>query len=220
MTDDFVTVLLQEAQASGIELRLVDGQLKFSCYLPPSDPVVMAILRNAKEIAERLKAESCAETPDSTVRFRERESGSLGPYRDALVALQASCPVGIGDSSWRMAIADAEAFIRRWWRQAAAFGWSRNDLFAVPKSDFSHRSDFFYPPGLEGGLCWRLRGDTVRELWTRHAVLSTGDVVVRLFADEWARSHAVYIKRARGVAAVKTQRAGRSPSHPRVDVPF
>jgi hypothetical protein len=216
--DDFVTVLLQEAEASGIELHLVDGRLKFSGYLHPSDPVVTAILRNAREVAERLKTAAKPPTgDDDTEREKDitaSEIGATRSYSDALEALQARRPVGISEPSWRLALADAEVFIRRWWRQAAAFGWSCNDLFAVPKSDFAHRSDFFYPPDLEGGLCWRLRGDTVRELWTRHAVLSSGETVVRLSAAEWAQARAAYIKRAGGVAVAgeKTQQAA--------DVPF
>jgi hypothetical protein len=128
-------------------------------YLDPSDPDVATALRELRMAAKTGNA-------------------ALGPYHGDLESIRLGAPHGGGiDSLLPLFLADAETFLRRWSDQAVRLGWTGYDLFCAPQrhSVFPHLSC-----EIDGGLCWRLRGDVVKELWDDRAVLSTGETIARL----------------------------------------
>ena len=53
------------------------------------------------------------------------------PYFENLADLRRCCPECMNIDRWATAIADGEAFLAKWGRQAKAIGWTAHDLFGL-----------------------------------------------------------------------------------------
>ena len=105
----------------------------------------------------------------------KNESSKLGAklWRD-LDALQVECPAYVEAKRWRQAVEDARRFVAEWGEQAAALGWTADDLFGLapipdrPKARFERLSRYDLT-----GLVWLLRGRRVIALTEITAVIET-----------------------------------------------
>src|SRR5262249_29105558 len=52
-------------------------------------------------------------------------------YARTFTALERQCPVHVAPDDWRQAIEDGYRFLARWGEQAAALGWTTQDLFGL-----------------------------------------------------------------------------------------
>jgi hypothetical protein len=64
------------------------------------------------------------------------------------------CPAGVGHDRWLQAREDAGVFLETWAEQAAALGWTAEDLFRLHPTEPMARYDAM-------GLVWLLRGRPV-----------------------------------------------------------
>jgi len=105
----------------------------------------------------------------------KNESSKLSAklWRD-LDALQVECPAYVEAKRWRQAVEDARRFVAEWGEQAAALGWTADDLFGLapipdrPKARFERLSRYDLT-----GLVWLLRGRRVIALTEITAVIET-----------------------------------------------
>ena len=105
----------------------------------------------------------------------KNESSKLSAklWRD-LDALQVECPAYVEAKRWRQAVEDARRSVAEWGEQAAALGWTADDLFGLapipdrPKARFERLSRYDL-----SGLVWLLRGRRVIALTEITAVIET-----------------------------------------------
>jgi len=91
--------------------------------------------------------------------------GGLLPLADAFAILQRKCPGYVEPAIWRQAVADSQQFMDTWGKQAAALGWTAEELFGLheppsnphPSYDRLARYDC-------KGLVWILEGRPVLAL--------------------------------------------------------
>lgn len=92
---------------------------------------------------------------------------------EALAVLERRCPDGIEAGDWQHAVEDGRRFIVQWGDQAAALGWSADDLLGLqpvppsPHPTFRRLSRYDLL-----GLVWMLRGRPVTALTTESAVIA------------------------------------------------
>jgi hypothetical protein len=108
-----------------------------------------------------------------------RASGK--PFGRVFEALEARCPDHIEPGRWQRAVEDGRRFLARWGEQAAALGWTTQDLFGlhnVPDAPTpSYRRLSRYD---ETGLIWLLRGRPVVALTDSAAAIEnrTGAITI------------------------------------------
>jgi hypothetical protein len=89
-------------------------------------------------------------------------------------ALETECPEYVPAERWQQTVEDARRFIAVWGEQAAALGWTADDLFGLapipdrPKPRFERLSRYDLT-----GLVWLLRGRCVIALTEITAVIET-----------------------------------------------
>jgi hypothetical protein len=127
--------------------------------------------RGSCELAKREKCESVATTrrepppPQpgaATSSLNSHFASSQRSHARVLAVLEARCPDHIEPGRWQQAVEDGYRFLGRWGEQAAALGWTTQDLFGlhtVPNTPTpSYRRLSRYD---ETGLIWLLRGRPV-----------------------------------------------------------
>jgi hypothetical protein len=96
------------------------------------------------------------------------------PYAGAFNDLAAACPAYVEPDRWQRCLEDARAFLPTWGEQAAALGWTADDLFQLhspppnPKPSYSRLSRHDCR-----GLLWGLDGCRVVALSSNSAVVAT-----------------------------------------------
>jgi hypothetical protein len=89
-------------------------------------------------------------------------------YARTVAALERQCPDHVAPDDWQQAIEDGRRFLARWGEQAAALGWTTQDLFGLhtkpdaPTPSYQRLSRYD-----ETGLIWLLRGRSVDPRMTR-----------------------------------------------------
>ena len=78
------------------------------------------------DIIRRVEAEGRQPTPNP-----ESIPTPDNPYASILDPLRARCPVHVPPERWQQAVADSDAFLRRWGEQAHALGWTARDLWGL-----------------------------------------------------------------------------------------
>jgi hypothetical protein len=114
------------------------------------------------------------------IGFVSFDSGQGTPFSKNLAALRQRCPDYVDTDSWSAAITDAGAFLLTWGTQAAALGWTAQDLFrlheppARPHPSYSRLSRYDCI-----GLVWMLRGCPVVAMTTTSAAIRspTGSIL-------------------------------------------
>jgi hypothetical protein len=88
-------------------------------------------------------------------------------YAAPFAELMRSIPAGVPEARWHWFVNDAGLLLDAWGQHAAALGWTPEDLFGLhlvaPLARYDHM-----------GLCWLLKGNTVRLLNVDSATLSDG----------------------------------------------
>jgi hypothetical protein len=93
-------------------------------------------------------------------------------YIEAYVALHDGLPAYVEPRRWSRALDDCRTFMARWGDQAAALGWTVEDLFGLaevperPHATFSRLSRVD-----QAGLLWLLRGNEVVALTATSATI-------------------------------------------------
>ena len=109
------------------------------------------------DIIRRVEAEGRQPTPNP-----ESIPTPDNPYASILDPLRARCPVHVPPERWQQAVADSDAFLRRWGEQAHALGWTARDLWGLhtppkkPHATYSRLSRYD-----DTGLLWLLHGREV-----------------------------------------------------------
>jgi hypothetical protein len=97
---------------------------------------------------------------------------SSAPFAKTLAALERRCPDYVEANRWRRAVEDARRFLAQWGDQAAALGWTAQDLFGLhtpperPHPSYSRLSRLDHT-----GLVWLLRGRPVVALTATTAAI-------------------------------------------------
>ena len=113
--------------------------------------------------------------------FKNSASPKLGALRNVFTVLEHRCPAHVEPDRWQQAVEDGRRFLAQWDEQAAALGWTPQDLFGlhrVPdKPAPSYQRLCRYD---ETGLCWLLRGRPVVALTESTAAIErpTGTVTI------------------------------------------
>jgi hypothetical protein len=97
-----------------------------------------------------------------------REHGVVpAPFAGAFAALASTAPEHLSTDRWRLFLDDSPAFLDQWGEQAAALGWTADDLFGLDSVAPLARYDRM-------GLLWMLKGERVVALTAAAARLSAG----------------------------------------------
>jgi hypothetical protein len=88
-------------------------------------------------------------------------------YLDTWARLNCQKPASVSEAEWRLALDDGGRFLDAWGEDAAALGWTPDELFDVPRE------------GRPGGLVWRLAGERVEALGADHVRLGNGRRIMR-----------------------------------------
>jgi len=94
-------------------------------------------------------------------------------YLDAWTRLLLQRPAQVTDAAWREAVDAGGRFLDAWGGLAAAFDWTAEDLFDLPRDDGG------------AGLIWWTAGETVRSLGVDCAVTKTGRIFDRIRRGDW-----------------------------------
>ena len=109
-------------------------------------------------------------------------------YARTFAALERQCPDHVGPDEWQQAIEDGRRFLARWGEQAAALGWTTQDLFGlhtVPDAPTpSYRRLSRYD---ETGLIWLLRGRPVVALTMGTAAIENPTGAITLYRQPAAK---------------------------------
>ncbi|MHB2168023.1 hypothetical protein [Alsobacter sp. R-9] len=99
--------------------------------------------------------------------------GNIPPiYAARFAALMQACPDGVPIPRWQMFVDDGGHFLDAWGHQAAALGWTPQNLFGLHETKPLVRHD-------ATGLLWLLKGERVVALTSTAARLSGGLVYRR-----------------------------------------
>jgi hypothetical protein len=96
------------------------------------------------------------------------------PFAAALTELERGCPVFVKPDRWQRCREDGRRFLTAWGEQAAALGWTADDLFGLapipdrPKPSFERLSRYDLT-----GLIWLLDGRRVIAMSDRTAAIET-----------------------------------------------
>jgi len=113
--------------------------------------------------------------------FKSSASPKLGALGNILTVLERRCPDHVESDRWQQAVEDGRRFLAQWDEQAAALGWTPEDLFGLhpvpdnPAPNYRRLSRYD-----ETGLIWLLRGRPVVALTEATAAIEnpTGAVTV------------------------------------------
>ena len=136
---------------------------------------------HAMEMKKVRHRENC-ETPRETL---VRQFGG-STFAEALELLERQCPDHVEAERWRQCVADAQRFLANWSDNAAALGWTAEELFGLhpvparPAPSYCRLSRYD-----STGLLWLLRGRPVLALTNTTAAIETpsGTVVYRKLGD-------------------------------------
>jgi hypothetical protein len=164
------SALLKKARQAGISFTVADSKLRLEVDDEPPAELVEAIIRQKTEIIALI-------TKDVLEERKGMASDSVPErYLDAWGQFQCQCPGGVTEQAWRRAIDDAGRFLAQWGALADTFGWSRGDLFDVPRDGAM-------------GLVWWLKCRTVTALGPEHA--GVGEPAYdRVTRREWVNPYA------------------------------
>ena len=128
-------------------------------------PSYLATFRRAVREAEGCEKSELSEKRgvlNSLNSLNSHFQASGKPFGRVFEALEGRCPDHIEPGRWQQAIEDGRRFLARWGEQAAALGWTTQDLFGlhtVPDAPTpSYRRLSRYD---ETGLIWLLQGRPV-----------------------------------------------------------
>jgi hypothetical protein len=95
--------------------------------------------------------------------------------QDALDHLERVCPDLVAADDWRQALADGRQFLAQWGDQAAALGWTADDLFGLYDAPERLGPNYRRLGRYDGmGLIWLLHGRPVVALTATAAVIGRG----------------------------------------------
>jgi hypothetical protein len=96
------------------------------------------------------------------------------PYAEALLALDRRCPGRVPIERWWQCLDDARAFQQVWGEQAAALGWTADELFGLHKQPANPHPSYSRLSRYDcTGLIWLLQGRHVTVLTDNAAVINT-----------------------------------------------
>src|SRR4051812_48113733 len=82
----------------------------------------------ARERGEGVKSVISVQSPPLNTLNRLNTHPPVA-FADALTAIEARCPDYVEPYRWRQCLDDARRFLPEWGEQAAALGWTADDLF-------------------------------------------------------------------------------------------
>jgi hypothetical protein len=95
--------------------------------------------------------------------------------QDALDHLERVCPDLVAADDWRQALADGRQFLAQWGDQAAALGWTADDLFGLYDPPERPGPNYRRLGRYDGmGLIWLLHGRPVVAFTATAAVIGRG----------------------------------------------
>src|SRR5262249_11541567 len=113
--------------------------------------------------------------------FKNSTSPKLGALRNVLTVLEHRCPAHVEPDRWQQALEDGRRFLAQWGEQAAALGWTPEDLSGLhPVPDNPAPNYWRLSRYDETGLIWLLRGRPLVALTKATAAIEnpTGAVTV------------------------------------------
>jgi hypothetical protein len=103
------------------------------------------------------------------------------PYAEALLALEHHCPDYIEPGRWQQCLSDARLFFAAWGEQAAALGWTAEELLGLHEPPANPHPSYHRLSRYEfTGLIWGLEGRRVVALTATTAAVEgfTGNVTI------------------------------------------
>ena len=112
-------------------------------------------------------------TPENKQPQKSANLGSF-PFGEVLDQFERCCPDHIEAERWRQCIADASRFIASWGDNAAALGWTTQELFGLHRPPANPHPTYRRLSRYDAtGLIWLLQGRPVAALTADTAAIAT-----------------------------------------------
>lgn len=122
--------------------------------------------KHINNINDRYIIDEVVGESSSSAAGEKNELSELRVFGHEFEALLSVPPKGVHNREWVKAIGDADAFLTTWGEQAAALGWTAEELFGLDPVAPLHRYDTM-------GLIWLLQGRPVVALTESTAAIKT-----------------------------------------------